>query len=69
MLIISLATQISAVNELANISSEIGGIDIKNVMHGVTLDRRWNPIKNNNRVNPGILSYLEPGCGFGEVVS
>ena len=60
-----LATQISAVNELANISSEIGGIDIKNVMHGVTLDRRWNPIKNNNRVNPGILSYLEPGCGFG----
>lgn len=60
-----LATQISAVNELANISTKLGGIDIKDVVKGVQLDKRWNPILENKRVNPDIIKYLVPGCGFG----
>lgn len=60
-----LATQISAVNELANLAAAIGGIDIMDVMAGVHLDKRWNPILDGQRANPGILTYLVPGCGFG----
>ena len=61
-----LATQISAVNELANLSAAIGGIDAYEVMKGVHLDRRWNPIlADQTRIQPGILTYLWPGCGFG----
>lgn len=61
-----LATQISAVNELANLAATVGGVDIADVMRGVHLDRRWNPEDTNGRrVNPGILSYLVAGCGFG----
>lgn len=60
-----LATQISAVNELANLASAIGGIDIMEVMSGVHLDKRWNPLIGGERANPGILTYLVPGCGFG----
>lgn len=61
-----LATQISAVNELANIAAAIGNIEIAQVMAGVHADKRWNPIlPEGRRVNPGILAYLKPGCGFG----
>ncbi len=61
-----LALQISAVNELANISAARGGIDFMEVVQGVSLDKRWNPFDGKtNRANPGILSYLVPGCGFG----
>lgn len=61
-----LATQISAVNELANLAAAIGGVDISDVMRGVHADRRWNPIlEGGGRVNPAILTYLIPGCGFG----
>jgi UDPglucose 6-dehydrogenase/GDP-mannose 6-dehydrogenase len=61
-----LATQISAVNELANISSAIKNIDIMEVIQGVHLDKRWNPINSSGgRVSPEILTYLIPGCGFG----
>jgi UDPglucose 6-dehydrogenase len=61
-----LATQISAVNELANIAAAIGGVDIQDVMEGIHLDKRWSPIlKDGQRVYPGILTYLRPGCGFG----
>ena len=61
-----LATQISVVNELANIASGIGGVDTFDVMRGIHLDGRWNPIMDNGcRVNAGILAYLWPGCGFG----
>lgn len=62
---ILLATQISAVNELANLSAVVGGIDILDVIEGVTLDKRWRPLVDGKRVSPGILSYLIPGCGFG----
>jgi UDPglucose 6-dehydrogenase len=60
-----LATQISAVNELANVCFEVGGIDVRDVMHGVHLDRRWSPITTGGRIRPDILSFLQPGCGFG----
>lgn len=60
-----LATQISAVNELANLAAAIGGIDVMEVMAGVHMDRRWNPILPTGRAEPKILSYLIPGCGFG----
>lgn len=64
-----LATQISAVNEIANLAAAVGGIDVMDVMAGVHLDKRWNPIlehgQNIGRADPKILSYLVPGCGFG----
>jgi len=60
-----LATQVSAINEIANLAAALGGIDILDVVEGVHLDRRWNPIIDDRRVSPGILSYLVPGCGFG----
>ena len=61
-----LATQISAVNELANIAAAIGSVDIVDVMQGVYLDGRWNPVlPGGKRVSPGVLTYLAPGCGFG----
>lgn len=61
-----LATQISAVNELANLSFELGNIDVRDVMRGVHLDQRWNPIgPGRQRASPEILTYLIPGCGFG----
>jgi UDPglucose 6-dehydrogenase len=61
-----LATQISAVNELANLAAVLGGIDSSEVMQGIHLDKRWNPIlSGGRRAQPGILAYLKPGCGFG----
>jgi UDPglucose 6-dehydrogenase len=60
-----LATQISTLNEIANLSSALGNIDITQVVKGIHLDKRWNPIINNKRLNPRILKYLIPGCGFG----
>ena len=61
-----LATQISATNELANIAATIGDIDIRDVMKGVQLDKRWSPILDNgSRIRPEILTYLKAGCGFG----
>jgi UDPglucose 6-dehydrogenase/GDP-mannose 6-dehydrogenase len=61
-----LATQISAVNELANLCSRVGNVDVLQVMAGVHLDKRWNPPDSaGRRANPAILTYLLPGCGFG----
>jgi UDPglucose 6-dehydrogenase/GDP-mannose 6-dehydrogenase len=61
-----LATLISFTNEIANICALTQGVDIKEVMAGVHLDKRFNPILADGcRVNPGFLSYLEAGCGFG----
>jgi len=61
-----LATQISAVNEIANLASALGGVDVMDVMRGVHLDKRWNPIlPDGARAQPQILTYLIPGCGFG----
>jgi UDPglucose 6-dehydrogenase/GDP-mannose 6-dehydrogenase len=61
-----LATQISAVNEIANLAAAFGGVDAMDVMRGVHLDKRWNPLlPNGSRLSPAILEYLVPGCGFG----
>lgn len=60
-----LATQISAVNEIANLAAAVGGIDVMDVMTGVHMDKRWNPITPTGRADPKILTYLIPGCGFG----
>lgn len=61
-----LALQISAANELANLAAKLGGIDFMDVFRGVTLDKRWNPIRTNgSRTEPEILTYLVPGPGFG----
>jgi UDPglucose 6-dehydrogenase/GDP-mannose 6-dehydrogenase len=60
-----LATLISFSNEIASLATEVG-VDAREVMHGVHLDRRLTPIQaDGSRIWPGIISYLEPGCGFG----
>ena len=60
-----LATQISAINEIANLAAALGGIDVMDVVKGVHLDKRWAPITEGGRLSPQILTYLVPGCGFG----
>jgi UDPglucose 6-dehydrogenase len=58
-----LATLISFSNEMANLAAATG-VDVTEVMRGVHLDRRLSP-PGTDRVRPGILAYLEAGCGFG----
>ncbi|NNG15642.1 MAG: UDP-glucose/GDP-mannose dehydrogenase family protein [Gemmatimonadales bacterium] len=61
-----LATMISFSNEIANLCSTLGDIDVVEVMRGVHLDRRLSPIlPNGRRLKPGFTTYLEAGCGFG----
>lgn len=61
-----LATMISFSNEIANLCTAVGGVDIVDVMQGVHLDKRLMPLDDaGNRITPGFVSYLESGCGFG----
>jgi len=61
-----LATMISFSNEIGNLCSELGEIDVVDVMKGVHQDRRLSPIlPNGERIVPAITTYLEAGCGFG----
>jgi UDPglucose 6-dehydrogenase/GDP-mannose 6-dehydrogenase len=60
-----LATQISTMNEIANLASAIGSIDVMDVVRGVQLDARWSPVRDGHRITPDIVRYLVPGCGFG----
>jgi UDPglucose 6-dehydrogenase len=61
-----LAIQISAANEIANLSAAIGGIDFLEVISAVHLDKRWTPfLPDGTRISPQILQYHIPGCGFG----
>lgn len=60
-----LATLISYSNEVAVICEKVGKIDVKEVLEVVTLDKRFNPRVNNQLINPGMVSYLKAGCGFG----
>lgn len=60
-----LATQISAMNEIANVAAALGEIDVLDVLDGVRSDRRWSPRTDGRTIEPGITSYLVPGCGFG----
>jgi UDPglucose 6-dehydrogenase len=61
-----LAMLISFSNDLANLCAVVGGVDACEVMAGVKLDRRLSPLlEDGTRVTPGVLEYLDPGCGFG----
>ena len=61
-----LASLISFSNEVANLSDNLGGIDVKEVMKGLYLDKRFTPLgKDGKKIYPSFLSYIESGCGFG----
>lgn len=62
-----LATQISFANEIANLCSALGGIDVREVMEGVHLSYYLRPFVSGSpdRVQAPISSFLEAGCGFG----
>lgn len=61
-----LATMISFSNEISNLCSALGEIDVVEMMKGVHLDKRLTPIlANGERVVPKFTTYLEAGCGFG----
>ncbi len=61
-----LAVQISFANELAELASRLGGIDIVDVMKGVHLSQYLSPfLPDGKRVRAPIASFLEAGCGFG----
>ena len=61
-----LATMISFSNEIANLCTDLGGIDVVEVMKGVHLDKRLSPIlPDGDRIMPSFTTYLEAGCGFG----
>lgn len=61
-----LATLISFSNEIGNLCSRLGDIDVVDVMSGVHKDKRFSPIlPNGERITPGFISYLAAGCGFG----
>jgi UDPglucose 6-dehydrogenase/GDP-mannose 6-dehydrogenase len=60
-----LATVISYANEIANLCSEIEGVDVVDVLNAVYKDRRLSPITPHGRITPGLLSFLFPGTGFG----
>lgn len=60
-----LATLISFSNEMANLAARVG-VDAMEVMRGVHLDKRFTPLsEDGERIWPGAITYLEPGCGFG----
>ena len=61
-----LATQISFINELANLSAELGDIDISDVSAGLRLSSYLSIKDSAGRMNVApIASFLEAGCGFG----
>lgn len=61
-----LAALISFSNEMANLCSAHENLDVEDVMRGLHLDRRLNPkTASGKRINPGVLSYLKAGCGYG----
>jgi UDPglucose 6-dehydrogenase len=61
-----LATLISFSNEMANLCTALGDIDVVDVMRGVKLDKRFCPIgEDGGRIVPGSTTYLDAGCGFG----
>jgi UDPglucose 6-dehydrogenase/GDP-mannose 6-dehydrogenase len=57
-----LATMISLSNELANLSTEVGAIDIPTVMEGVHLSRY---LTSESGETAQLATFLYPGCGYG----
>jgi len=61
-----LATGISFSNELANLCSALGGIDIVDVTRGLHLAHYLSPfLPDGSRIKAPIAAFLEAGCGFG----
>ncbi len=61
-----LATMISFSNELGNLCSALGGMDIVDVMDGVHKSNYLSPLQlDGKRIEAAITSFLEAGCGFG----
>ena len=61
-----LATAISFSNEIANLGSAIGGIDVVEVMRGVHLSRYLTmPAGDGTPVTAPLGSFYEAGCGYG----
>ena len=61
-----LATMISFSNEIGNLCSALGDIDVVDVMKAVHLDKRLCPfLPDGSRIVPHFTTYLEAGCGFG----
>jgi UDPglucose 6-dehydrogenase/GDP-mannose 6-dehydrogenase len=61
-----LATMISFSNEIANLCSATGNIDVMDVTRAVHLDRRISPLlPDGRRVIPPFTTYIQAGCGFG----
>ena len=57
-----LATMISLSNELANLSAEVGEIDVPTVMEGVHLSRY---LTSEDGQTAQLASFFYPGCGYG----
>jgi UDPglucose 6-dehydrogenase len=61
-----LATQISFANEIANLCSALGGVDVVDVMKGVHLSSYLSPTASDGkRIQAPLSSFLAAGCGFG----
>jgi UDPglucose 6-dehydrogenase/GDP-mannose 6-dehydrogenase len=61
-----LATAISFSNEIANLGSAIGGIDVVEVMRGVHLSRYLTTrLGDGTPVTAPLSSFYEAGCGYG----
>jgi UDPglucose 6-dehydrogenase/GDP-mannose 6-dehydrogenase len=61
-----LATAISFANEIANLGSAIGGIDVTEVMRGVHLSRYLTTtLDDGSSVTAPLSSFYEAGCGYG----
>jgi len=60
-----LAMLISYSNEIAAISEAVGGLDVEEVLYGVSLDKRLSPKVDGRLVRPEILKYLKAGRGYG----
>jgi UDPglucose 6-dehydrogenase len=61
-----LATMISFSNEIGNLCSTLGGVDVADVMRGVHLARYFSSLQpDGRRVQAGISSFLWAGCGYG----
>ena len=61
-----LATLISFSNEIGNLCTQVGNVDVVEVLKGVCLDKRFSPIMGDgSRISPSMTTYVEAGCGFG----
>jgi UDPglucose 6-dehydrogenase/GDP-mannose 6-dehydrogenase len=61
-----LATSISFANEIGNLCSALGGVDVIDVMKGVHLSKYLRPRSSTGEyVQAPLSSFFEAGCGFG----